>query len=128
MAFGNAVRFKLEGVTQALNDLGELEQKAKAQLRTTLIRELRIWLQDAKMLTPVDTGALQLSGRLNVGSQDEKNFAIVFGMVTRKGKFVDYAEHIHETHPTGSKFLERVVDARVDGLESIIARDLSEAL
>ena len=128
MAFGNAVRFRLEGVTQMLNDLQKMETKVKEQVRATLLRELRSWLEDAKMLTPVDTGALQLSGRLNVGSADERNFSIVFGMVTRKGKFVDYAEHVHETHPTGAKFLERVVDARSPGLEDLLARDLEGVL
>ena len=77
-SFGDTLVIKIEGVEKLIDDINALGEKAKKQLRKTLRRELRIWLQDAKILTPVDTGALQESGRLNVRAEDERNFAIAF--------------------------------------------------
>ena len=128
MAFGGAVTFRLTGINETLRELKNIDEVVQKQLRATLQRNLESWVVDAQALTPVDTGALQLSGRLIKPGGKSFDFEIWFGNVVRKGKFVNYAEEIHENHPTGSKFLEKVVDARSPQLEDEIAQDLNGAI
>jgi hypothetical protein len=129
MAFGQPIRFKLVGVAKMLGDLKSMDVAIQKQVRATLARSLESWVTDAQALTPVATGALQASGRvLKPRGKSLVKFEIIFGSVVRKGKFVDYAEEIHENHPTQSKFLEKVVDARTPQLEAELVADLNGAL
>ena len=130
MAFGKPVTFKLIGVEKTIRQLERIDEGVKKQVRLTLKIQLESWVLDAQMLTPVDTGALQASGRVLKprGSGSAVFFQIIFGGVTRKGQFVDYADEIHTNHPTGAGFLKKVVDARSSQLESILASDLDKAI
>lgn len=48
-------------------------------------------------------------------------FELIFGGVTRKGVFVDYVT-VHETHPTGARFLEKAAAKHLTGLPDKIAK------
>ena len=123
------VTFKLEGILPTLTQLKNIDENVQKQVRATLQSQLESWVVDAKMLTPVDTGALQESGRvLKPRGTSLVRFQIIFGGVTRKGKFVDYALEVHENHPTGSNFLGKVVEARSPQLEDLLAKDLKAAI
>jgi len=129
MAFGGVVTFKLEGILPTLKQLKTMDENVQKQVRATLQTQLESWVIDAKAFTPVDTGALQESGRvLKPRGTSLIKFQIVFGGVTRKGKFVDYALEVHENHPTGSNFLGKVVEARSAQLEALLTKDLNTAI
>ncbi len=128
MAFGKPLSIKIEGIIPMLNQLKNMEKSVIKTVRATLQSELESWIADAKLLTPVDTGALQASGRvLKPRGTRVFKYTLIFGGVIRKGKFVDYAEHIHETHAMGG-FLQKVVDARSPSLEARIAKEMSAAI
>jgi len=60
-------------------------------------------LQKAKAQTPIDTGRLKQSGRVERTSQGPtKKWEIKFGGTSVRGKFVDYAIAAHEG---GKRFL-----------------------
>ena len=125
-----ALTVKITGIKETIKQLETINKNALAAARMTMQTHLESWLIDAKMLVPVDTGALKESGRVLKGrsSKTATNFQIWFGGVSRKGKFVDYAIEIHDNHPTGSGFLQRVVDARTPQLEDALKKALEDAL
>ncbi len=123
-----AISIKIDGVVKALKQLKDMEKAVQKQVRETLQRELSSWIIDAQIITPVDTSALQKSGRLlKPRGKSIVKYELIFGGVSRLGKFVDYALEVHENHATMSKFLQKVVDARAPQLEKLLAKDLDRA-
>lgn len=123
-----AITMKIDGVIPLLRQLKTMDVKVQRQVQETLTRELASWVLDAQSLTPVVTGALQASGRLlNPTGVGIVKYQIIFGGVSRKGKFVNYAALRHEVS-SRPKFLEKVVIARAPGLEQIIAKDMMKAI
>jgi hypothetical protein len=126
----DALTVKITGVQETIKQLETINKDALAAARMIMQVHLESWLLDAKLLVPVDTGALKESGRVLKGrsSKTASNFAIWFGGVSRKGKFVDYAIEVHENHPTGSQYLQRVVDARTPQLEDALVKELDRVI
>ena len=123
-----AISIKIDGVVKALKQLKDMEKAVQKQVRATLQRELSSWIIDAQIITPVDTSALQKSGRLlKPRGKSIVKYELIFGGVSRLGKFVDYALEVNENHATMSKFLQKVVDARAPQLEKLLAKDLDRA-
>lgn len=100
------VKDKLEGgtrrgLTLAANDLKNASQR----------------------LAPVDTGFLRSSIQAHVGPDNgvPKGRAVV-------GVGARYARAVHETHPTGSKFLESPARSMAEDLKRTIAEEIRKAM
>ena len=104
----------------------EIDKMGKDVIKQTndaLRQELEQMLVTAMELAPVESGRLRDSGRIEKrkGPSGVK-FQLIFGGVTRKGKFVDYAAHVHELHRTNSQYLRKAVAKREPGLADRIAK------
>ncbi len=94
----------IRAVQQALNDLARQNEPAASR---ALMTEAEIEMTEMKERTPVDTGALRGSGR--VESLGSLSIKWVFG-----GTAIDYAIAVHENldvlhNPGQSKYMESVV-------------------
>lgn len=107
-------------MSKALDKIG---REVVSQVNKTIAEEVEQLLIEAKELAPVETGRLRDSGRLvKRKGPSGVMYEIVFGGVTRKGKFVDYAVAVHELHRTKSQYLQKAVAKRVPGLPDKIAK------
>ena len=113
---------KVSGIGAVAKNLlslqGEMRDQAQAALRT----ESELIMTEAKERTPVDTGALRGSGRVD----DRTTAAAVRMALSFGGPSQQYAIHVHENlearHPTGrAKFLESAVLEAVGNLPQKIA-------
>lgn len=102
-----------------------LKRYPKAISRSTR-EELKVELTEAKRRTPVKFGRLRDSGRIEPAG--ETGWRIVFGGISIRGLFVDYAAYVHEAvdvfHKVGqAKYLESVLaESRAFLLKRIVAR------
>jgi hypothetical protein len=91
--------------------MGKWHDGVLEELKIATEEELNHMLNDAKAMTPVDTGRLQESGRVLAPRTSKTatavSFQVMFGEITVRGRFVDYALIVHETHQSKPKFLER---------------------
>lgn len=125
---GGAISVVIDGVIPLLKQLKAMDVGVQREVQALMERELASWTLSARMLAPVKTHALELSGRLTAptGTGIVK-YQIIFGGVTRKGKFVHYAAWRHEDS-TRPQFLRKVVDARAPQLEKKIARAMFKVM
>lgn len=83
-------------------------------------------IMDAKRRTPVDTGALKSTGRVE---RDGATVTMRFGGRATNGKIVRYAVYVHEVtwykHKVGeAKFLENAINAARRGLDARVAESI----
>lgn len=117
MAFG--------GITVSILGLPKLKANLEkfSQLQEALTKSVLITHTDeqiiplAQDLAPVDTGDLRKSIRREPAGDEVDESAKLFlvnilagGVVGEvRGKIIDYAAHVHEEHPTHSKFIQKAV-------------------
>lgn len=120
------VLFEWTGLKETLDLMGRWHDDVLEALKIATKEELDALLLDAKAMTPVDTGRLQESGRVlapRVAKRAVKiDFQVMFGAITVRGRFVDYALIVHETHPSKSKFLERAAQEHIPGMPDRIEK------
>jgi hypothetical protein len=95
--------FKLvfRGQREMADSLEKIAKKMIARKRSALKKWATPIMAKSRLECPVDTRALQNSGKFEV-SKDGDSVDFSYG-----NEEVDYAVIVHETHPTMSKFLER---------------------
>jgi len=103
-----------------ITDLGKIDKFLK-EIKKAGIRAMHAELKSisddiikkAVAAAPEKTGALKASGRTIKPSKaariDKFVYTAIFGGVTRKGKFVDYALIVETRHPTKSNYLANAV-------------------
>ena len=120
----------VKGMARFQNRMELFGKVFREKVKNALVAEFKEILKNAVAITPKDTGALRLSGRVltpSGGGRTVVNVDIVFGGVSRLGKFVDYAEAVHD-NPKGfsfkngeEKFLEKTWARMRPGIEDRIA-------
>lgn len=106
----------------ALSKLGKIPEKVAAPL---LLTEAELLMTKAKMLTPVDTGALRASGHVQAPVVENGKVTVTLGF---GGAAEAYAVPVHERmdvhHPVGqAKFLEQPVrEWETDGVKRFADR------
>lgn len=120
------VTFAWTGLRETLDLMGRWHDDVLEELKIATEEELNALLRDAKAMTPVDTGRLQESGRVLAPRTSKTavkvDFQVIFGAITVRGRFVDYALIVHETHPSKSKFLERAEQEHMPGMPDRIEK------
>lgn len=81
------------GANAALRDIRKLKAFAPDEFARALYQEAQIELKEIKLLTPVDTGALRASERLEGPTREGRR---IFVEVVAGGPSVDYAFVVHE--------------------------------
>lgn len=127
MALGaGSVSFKWTGLAETLHTMGKWHDDVLEELKVATEEELDALLITALSLTPTDTWRLHESGRVikprATKTAVKMNYQVVFGGITVRGRFVDYALIVHETHKSKSKFLERAEQQHTPGMEDRIER------
>lgn len=107
-------------LTAALRRAGTL---GPAFVGRALYREAETIMTEAKLRTPVDTGALRASGQVTPPSVTGTHVTITLGFGNNA---VGYAIYVHENltarHPVGeAKYLERPLLEAVRGMEQRLA-------
>ncbi len=113
----NAAQF-MAGLTLYKKSASDLTGKA-------LFIEAELIMTDAKELTPVDKGTLRSSGFVEKPKKVGKGFEVTLGF---GGPAAPYALTVHETHSTKSKFLEKPLNKRKQGLDKRIAARVDSGL
>ena len=117
------------GVAETVRKMAEYGDEVNRVLQVKLEQELNDLLELAVGLTPKDTERLADSGRLLKirALKTQVNFRIVFGGKSVRGRFIDYAETVHE-NPFGvtfrngtEKFLQKAADRTLPGIEKRLA-------
>lgn len=127
---GTKGKVSVKGVSKFVFNLQEFGFEFLEAGKKALAAELQLILQETLKITPKDTGALRESGRVFKPRSNKRaelvSFDIVFGGVSRRGKFVDYAAIVHE-NPKGFKFkdgeekyLEKTWNRMAPGIEGRI--------
>lgn len=106
------MRFEVEGLSDLLTTLGSMDSRVLHAAKEALVIEGETVMTRAKRLTPVDTGALRSSGRVQapvLESPTRASVTLGFG-----GPAKVYAIYVHEDlnarHRVGqAKFLEQPV-------------------
>jgi len=106
-----SVDFKISGTGSIERAFGKIASKTVTSAGRALREEAEIEMTEAKQRTPVDTGALRGSGRVEgpETNADEVSVTLGFG-----GPAAPYALHVHENleafHKVGqAKYLESVL-------------------
>lgn len=120
----------LEGTKELMAVLKRLGTRAPVAAGRALFREAEAIMTSAKGRTPVDTGALQGSGHVELPDVDMTGAQVVLGF---GGAAAPYAIFVHEDltarHTVGeAKFLEKSVDEARRGMEQRLAADLRREL
>jgi hypothetical protein len=114
---------QIEGLDTVRQELRELAAKVGAAIVPALRAEAEAIMTVAKERTPVQTGALRASGRVEV---EDASVAMSFG-----GPAIGYAVFVHENlqahHPVGqAKFLESAVTEALPTLAQDIAKRIEQ--
>ena len=96
-----SVNATIQGVTKLVTALEKLEKEAKQRMRGALNRVAGEIFAESQRATPVDTGNLRASGRIDAATDENLTATISYG-----GTAAEYALAVHETHKSQSKFLE----------------------
>ena len=92
--------FKFSGDREMKRRLQNVQKKYRRKVKKALReRAEKIMKRSRDHFVPVDTGDLHDTGRV----EDGKDLEV---LLTYGDADVDYAEVVHETHPTQSKYLE----------------------
>ncbi len=116
------LKVDLQGVKQVAAKLRTLSTMFPDRVALALRQEAEIEMTEAKRRTPVDTGKLRASGRVEQpqGFGRQISVKLVFG--------TDYAVYVHENleanHPNGgeAKFLESTLNESAPYMAERIAR------
>lgn len=114
-------------ITEILRKLG---RDAPHAIAAELYMEAERLIADAKMETPVDTGALRASGHVQTPQMNGNMVEVVCGF---GGPAVNYALIVHENlenfHPVGkAKYLEDPLNRRIPTMAERIAQGLTKRL
>jgi len=117
----------LGGTATAKKNLAKLgPTQITSIIRPAMTMGGEIILTLAKQYTPVDTGRLRSSGRVD-------EVAIGMKLVIVLGFHTDYAVYVHENldanHPVGqAKFLERAMNEKAAVVEKLLLAELKKAV
>ena len=142
MAGGITVDFK--GMTELSQNLRALSREMPSEVAAALYKEAQIEMTEAKKRTPVDTGALRNSGRVEKPKVTEGEISVrmAFGGLSGgagtggQGVFRDtshYAIHVHENldafHKVGqAKYLESVLNESGKYLPARVGNRIRDAI
>lgn len=120
------------GTAAALRDIRKLRTFSPDVFAQALFQEAQVELTEIKKLTPVDTGALRASERLEGPTREGRR---IFVTVVAGGPTVPYAFAVHEDlemfHKTGqAKYIEQPLNESAPFMAARIAAriDLNKAL
>jgi hypothetical protein len=116
----------ITGARQAISRMRQIATMSPGLVAGVMLTQAEATMTLAKSLTPVDTGDLRSSGKVDPPS-------IGMRTVVTMGFHTDYAIYVHEDlaahHPTGqAKFLETAVNARRSTIANAMAIALKAAL
>lgn len=130
------VYVKAVGFNAIAKKLHSLAPAATAELQDELKKVAEKIRKTSMSLTPVDTGALRDSTRVLTkwtGTAAPKTrgtvgVAVAVGGIVSKGKFVNYAAVVHETHPTMSHFLKKAVELHANEVRNKIGARIDKLI
>lgn len=117
---------RIDGIEALLDRVSEVGQDILRRGADALYRQGELIMTEAKLRTPVDTGALRNSGLVDGPEKGPNGYVVA---LTFGGPSLPYAIHVHENlqaaHPIGqAKFLESTVTEASAGLAARIAEDI----
>ena len=117
-------RISSTNIKKVQGEMEHLKQDIPIQVVKQTEIELERLLAYAKSITPVDTSRLQKSGRIEKSGTggDVINFTVIFGDIEVDGRFVDYAELVHDTHPSMGGFLEKAQAAYMPSISEKVSK------
>src|SRR3990167_2541856 len=112
------IGIRITGLKEAAAAAGTAGPRYIAEVRDISYRWAEAVMTKAKLLTPVDTGALRSSGHV----QDQSSASVVRIVLGFGGPSAGYAVYVHENlhahHPVGqAKFLETPFNESLADLE-----------
>lgn len=115
------------GADKAIADLKRLRIVYPNAFQQALYQEAQIELTEIKKLTPVDTGALRASERIDGPHRDGRR---VWVFIVAGGPAVDYAFKVHEDleafHKTGqAKYIEQPLAESAPHMPARIAKRIN---
>lgn len=118
------IQVTMDGIDAVVARMERMPENVRLSALRAAYYQSQRTLTKAKGYTPVDTGKLRSSGRVEIGEYIE----IIFG-----GGGVDYAVKVHEDmsvrHKTGqAKFLERAVKEDSNAFLAIVAKAIGEGM
>ena len=129
-----AISVTTKGFNEAIANLQHLKKSAARELQKVLVEEAEEIKRISQSGTPIKTGRLHDSTRVSRrgagGGKGRYNVsvAVIVGGISVRGKLVNYATVVHETHPTKSHFLLKALQAREKGFENRVRRAVDELL
>ena len=108
-------RVRVTGVAEVAKKLKSIRQNARSATADALNRSAQEVLAESSRQVPVDTGKLARSGRVVEASASNLMAGVMYG-----GPAAEYALQVHETHPSGSKYLESSARASAIRLRELL--------
>jgi hypothetical protein len=113
-----------------LDIMSKYKDKATSVIAPALYQEAEAIMTQAKMLTPVDTGALRASGHVRRPVVSAQSVSVTLGF---GGTAAPYAVYVHEDltkrHPVGqAKYLEQPFNAAKQSMAERIANKVAREI
>jgi Bacteriophage HK97-gp10, putative tail-component len=125
------IKIFLEGKDKLIAQLQRLtDAQYIPALSAALFQEGEALIAEAKLITPVDTGALRASGHVLAPEVRGKTVTVQCGF---GGPAAGYAVYVHEdltkNHPVGqAKFLEEPAKRRASGMNERVAQRIAQSV